>query len=109
MKFVKQFFRHHRLSREWRIVRHPAVVKECRGQGGNAVHASTITSVAMYKAQGAQATDPGKDQGEANAPFVDNKLALFFSAVNGANPLIRMWWKFLDGVNMWLGRSKRGR
>lgn len=72
-------------------------------------HASTITSVAMYKAQGARATDPGKDQGEANAPFVDNKLALFFSAVNGANPLIRMWWKFLDGVNMWLGRSKRGR
>ena len=223
MKFVKQFFRHHRLSREWRIVRHPAAilamgarklgsverladkraikdrfirfgeirnesdgrrvvipassagkmlgasgvdirqlaaafdvlfrkslhvwtepetherghkhhpdvlwyhqyvcrfacdmgeyfvrfsVKECRGQGGNAVHASTITSVAMYKAQGARATDPGKDQGEANAPFVDNKLALFFSAVNGANPLFRMWWKFLDGVNMWLGRSRRGR
>ena len=73
-------------------------VKECRGQGGNAVHSSTITAVSMYKAQGARATDPGKDQGEANAPFVDNKLALFFSAVNGANPLIRMWWKFLDGL-----------
>ena len=86
MKSVRQFFRRHRLGREWRIVRHPAV---------------------MYKAQGARATDPGKDQGEANAPFVDNKLALFFSAVNGANPLFRMWWKFLDGVNMWLGRSKR--
>ena len=73
-------------------------VKECRGEGGNAVHASTITSVSMYKAQGARATDPGKDQGEANAPFVDNKLSLFFSAVNGVNPIVRMWWDFLDGV-----------
>ena len=73
-------------------------VKECRGQGGNAVHSSTITAVSMYKAQGARATDPGKDQGEANAPFVDNKLSLFFSAVNGVGPLVRAWWNFLDGV-----------
>ena len=29
-------------------------VKECRGQGGNAVHSSTITAVSMYKAQGAR-------------------------------------------------------
>ena len=74
-------------------------VKECRGQGGNAVHSSTITSVSMYKAQGARATDPGKDQGEANAPFVDNKLSLFFSAVNGVNSLVRMWWNFLDRIS----------
>ena len=26
MKRLKQFFRHHRLSREWRIVRHPAAI-----------------------------------------------------------------------------------
>ena len=26
MKRIKQFFRHHRLSREWRIVRHPAAI-----------------------------------------------------------------------------------
>ena len=51
-------------------------VKECRGQGGNAVHSSTITAVSMYKAQGARATDPGKDQGEANAPFVDNEVII---------------------------------
>ena len=161
MKRIKQFLRHHRLSREWRIVRHPAAilgmdvrrlaaafdvlfkkslhvwtepetdapghkrhpdvlwyhqyvcrfvcemgeyfvrfsVKECRGRGGNAVHSSTITAVSMYKAQGARATDPGKDQGEANAPFVDNKLSLFFSAVNGVRPIVRMWWNFLDGVH----------
>ena len=74
-------------------------VKECRGQGGNSVHSSTITSVSMYKAQGARATDPGKDQGEANAPFVDNKLSLFFSAVNGVNSLVRMWWNFLDRIS----------
>ena len=74
-------------------------VKECRGHGGNAVHSSTITSVSMYKAQGARATDPGKDQGEANAPFVDNKLSLFFSAVNGVNSLVRMWWNFLDRMS----------
>ena len=197
MKKLKQFFRHHRLSREWRIVRHPAAilgmdvlglgsveylapernetdgrmvvfpassagkmlgasgmdvrrlaaafdvlfkkslhvwtepetdapghkrhpdvlwyhqyvcrfvcemgeyfvrfsVRECRGRGGNAVHSSTITAVSMYKAQGARATDPGKDQGEANAPFVDNKLSLFFSAVNGVRPIVRMWWNLLD-------------
>ena len=73
-------------------------VKESRGRGGNAVHSSTITAVSMYKAQGARATDPGKDQGEANAPFVDDKLSLFFSAVNGVKPIVRMWWNFLDGV-----------
>ena len=74
-------------------------VKECRGDGGNAVHASTITSVSMYKAQGARATDPGKDQGEANAPFVDNKLSLFFSAVNGVKPIVRMWWNLIDRLS----------
>ena len=26
MKVVKQFSRHHRLSKEWRIVRHPTVI-----------------------------------------------------------------------------------
>ena len=41
----------------------------------------------MYKAQGARATEPGKDQGEANAPFADNKLSSFFSAVNGVKPI----------------------
>ena len=62
-------------------------VKECRGRGGNAVHSSTITAVSMYKAQGARATDPGKDQGEANAPFVDNKLSLFFPLSMGSGRL----------------------
>ena len=76
------------------------MVKEGRGnpRNKNAVHSSTITNVSMYKAQGAPATDPGKDRGEANAPFVDNKLSLFFSAVNGVNPLVRMWWDVLDGA-----------
>ena len=57
-------------------------VKECRGRGGNAVHSSTITAVSMYKAQDARATDPGKDQGEANAPFVDNKLSCWLNWLN---------------------------
>ena len=74
-------------------------VKECRGPGGNAVHSSTITTVSMYKAQGARATDPGKDQGEANAPFVDNKLSLFFSAVNGVKPIVRVWWNLIDRLS----------
>ena len=63
-------------------------VKECRGRGGNAVHSSTITAVSMHKAQGARATDPGKDKGEANAPFVDNKLSLVVAAVNGVRPSV---------------------
>ena len=46
-------------------------------------------AVSMYKAQGARATDPGKDQGEANAPFVDNKLSLLSSTVNGVMPIVR--------------------
>ena len=83
-------------------------VKECRGQGGNAVHSSTITAVSMYKAQGARATDPGKDQGEANAPFVDNKLSLFFSAVNGVGPFVRKWWDFIDGIERIMRSIKRG-
>ena len=53
----------------------------------------------MYKAQGARATDPGKDQGEANAPFVDNKLSLFFSAVNGVKPIVRVWWNLIDRLS----------
>ena len=77
------------------------MVKEGRGnlRSKNAVHSSTITNVSMYKAQGARATDPGKDRGEVHAPFVDNKLSLFFSAVNGVSPLVRMWWNFLDRVS----------
>ena len=63
-------------------------VKGCRGRGGNAVHSSTITAVSMHKAQGARATDPGKDKGEANAPFVDNKLSLVVAAVNGVRPSV---------------------
>ena len=55
----------------------------CSADCGNSVHSSTVTKAIFYKAQGAQATDLGEDQGEARTPFVDNKLSLFFSAVNG--------------------------
>lgn len=67
-------------------------VKECRGRGGNAVHSSTITAVSMHKAQGARATDPGKDQGEANAPFVENKLSLTGWLIDGPNIPGRPFW-----------------
>ena len=43
----------------------------------------TIAAVFNRKTQGAWATDPGKDQGEANAPFGGDKVSLFISAVNG--------------------------
>ena len=43
----------------------------------------TIAAVFNRKTQGAWATGPGKDQGEANAPFGDDKVSLFISAVNG--------------------------
>ena len=57
----------------------------CSGGCGNAVHSSTVTKAVLYKAQGVQTTDLGEDQGEAHTPFVDNKLSLFFSSVNGVN------------------------
>ena len=57
----------------------------CSRGCGNAVHSSTVTKAILYKAQGAQTTDLGEDQGEARTPFVDNKLSLFFSAVNGVD------------------------
>ena len=38
-----------------------------------------------------------EDYGEANAPFVDNKVSLVFSVVNGVSPIVRKWWNFLMG------------
>ena len=70
--------------------------------------ASSAEQGVAYKTHGARATDPGKDQGEANAPFVDNKLSLFFSAVNGVRPFVRKWWDFLDGVERIARNVKRG-
>ena len=46
--------------------------------------ASSAEQGVAQKTHGARATDPGKDQGEANAHFVGNKLSLFFPLSMGA-------------------------
>ena len=71
---------------------------------GNEFHGTTISCVCVYKAEGASESDPGlsrvealaplkatgtglslrsRTHGEDPVPFVDNKIALFLSAVNG--------------------------
>ena len=47
------------------------------------VHASVISRISIYKTKGAELSTPIKTRAEDPAPFVDNKIALFLSAVNG--------------------------
>ena len=47
------------------------------------VHASVISRISIYKTKGAELSTPIKTRAEDPAPFVDDKIALFLSAVNG--------------------------
>ena len=47
------------------------------------VHASVISRISIYKTKGAELSNPIKTRAEDPAPVVDNKIALFLSAVNG--------------------------
>ena len=69
MKRIKQFFRHHRLSREWRRKR--------------TAHGQPILEKTREKPMRLSLTI---------------SYHYFFSAVNGVWPLIRKWWDFIDGV-----------
>ena len=48
------------------------------------VHASVISRIAIYKAEGAELSTPVKTQAEDSAPFTDDKLSYYLSAVNRA-------------------------
>ena len=50
----------------------------------NELHDAIISNIVIYKAKGAELSDPGLSRVEDSTPFVDNKIALFLSAVNGA-------------------------
>ena len=56
--------------------------------GGNIpraeVHASVVSSISIYKTEGAELSTPIKTQAEDSAPFVGGKVALFWLCVNGA-------------------------
>lgn len=47
------------------------------------VHASVISRISIYKTKRAELSTPIKTRAEDPAPFVDNQIALFLSAVNG--------------------------
>ncbi len=49
------------------------------------VHASVISRIAIYKAEGAELSTPVKTQAEDSAPFTDDKISYYLSAVNRAN------------------------
>lgn len=48
------------------------------------VHASVISRIAIYKAEGAELSTPVNTQAEDSAPFTDDKLSYYLSAVNRA-------------------------
>lgn len=48
----------------------------------NEVHSSTVSRVTVYKAKGAELSNLGHAQAEDSTPFVDNKIAYFFTRVN---------------------------
>ena len=48
------------------------------------VHASVISRIAIYKAEGAELSTPVNTQAEDSAPFTDDKIAYYLSTVNRA-------------------------
>ena len=84
------------------------VREDSHGDGRSELHGTAVSNVRVYKAEDAElslrththgegsaslkATDTGRSvlsrtQGESPVPFVDNKIALFLSAVNGVGPV----------------------
>ena len=61
-------------------------VREERGtkSARNETHSSTVSRVTVYKAKGAELSNLGHAQAEDSTPFVDNKIAYFFTRVNPA-------------------------
>lgn len=46
------------------------------------VHASVISRIAIYKAEGVELSTPVKTQAEDSTPFTDNKIAYYLATVN---------------------------
>ena len=59
------------------------VREDASGGSRNELHGMAVSNVRLYKAKGAELSDPGLSRVEGSTPFVDNKIALFLSAVNG--------------------------
>ena len=49
----------------------------------NELHDAIVSRIVVYKAKDAELSGLGQTRVEDSAPFVDNKIALFFSIVNG--------------------------
>ena len=69
---------------------HQYIAKFCNSQGENIggkspraeVHASVISRIAIYKAEGVALSTPVKTQAEDSTPFTDDKIAYYLSTVN---------------------------
>lgn len=60
-------------------------IREETGSSRNEFHASTISEIGIYKANGAILSSPGPKPGGQTAPFVDDKLSNFLTSVNPQN------------------------
>ena len=60
-----------------------AVREDTSVDARNELHDAIISNIVIYKAKGAELSGPGLSRVEDSTPFVDNKIALFLSAVNG--------------------------
>ena len=60
-----------------------AVREDGASAGRNELHDAIVSRIVVYKAKDAELSGLGQTRVEDSAPFVDNKIALFFSIVNG--------------------------